>query len=260
MSGGWPLALAALAGALVLGALWWREHREAARLRRRLGDAVQNLERLQRSFARFAPEPLVERVIARGLATDGEKREVTALFVDLVGFTPMAEALEPTLLVEVLNGYFERMSRAVSDHRGHVTTFLGDGILALFGAFEPNPWQGDDAVHAALAMRGALADYNRELAARGLPPLALGVGAHRGIGVAGLVGSREKREFAIVGRTVNVAARVQDHTRRHDADVLVTEDLKRTLDPRFRLRALPPAELKGIAEAVALYAVERFEA
>ena len=91
--------------------------------------------------------------------------------------------------MRVLNGYFERMSRTITEHRGHISTFVGDGILALFGALQPNPWQANDAAHAALAMREALAAYNRELEAQRLPTLAFGVGLHRGVGVAGLAGA-----------------------------------------------------------------------
>jgi adenylate cyclase len=164
--------------------------------------------------------------------------------------------VDPSVLVRILNGYFERMSEAITRHRGHVSTFIGDGVLALFGALTPNPWQGDDAVRAALAMRRELSDYNRELAAEGLPELSLGVGLHRGSGVAGLVGSRQLMEFAFVGRTVNVAARVQDLTRQHPTDVILTEALKRTLDPRFALRELPPAEVRGVAEPIRIYALD----
>jgi adenylate cyclase len=72
------------------------------------------------------------------------------------------------------------MSRAITDHHGHISPFIGDGILALFGALQPNPWQGNDAVDAALAMREELAACNRELEAEGLPPLSIGIGLHRG--------------------------------------------------------------------------------
>jgi len=254
-------ALVAGAGLVlvVLAILLWRAQREAARLRSRLEAASINLERLQMSFSRFAPEELVEQIIASGLPTTGEKKEVTVLFADLVGFTALSESLEPTVLVKVLNGYFERMSRAITDHRGHVSTFIGDGILALFGALEPNPWQGNDALHAALAMRGALAAYNRELETGGLPQLSIGIGLHRGVGIAGLVGSEQLKEFAVVGGTVNVAARVQDLTRVHCVDILLTEAVRKTLDPRFALRPLPAAELRGIAQPVTIFAAEHFE-
>jgi adenylate cyclase len=256
VSGEWALAALAAGACALLAWLWRRARGEASRLHRRLEDAVGRLERLQYTFSRFAPDPVIERAIAGGLDGHGEKKEVTVLFADLAGYTPLAETLDPSRLVGILNGYFERMSRVIREHRGRISTFLGDGVLALFGAFEPNPWQGDDAARAALAMRAALAEYNRELAAQGLPPLAFGVGLHRGVGVAGLIGSADKKEFAIVGRTVNVAARVQVQTRQHEADILLTEDLARTLAPSFRLQPLPAVELKGVSAPVVLYALE----
>jgi class 3 adenylate cyclase len=135
---------------------------------------------------------------------------------------------------------------------------VGDGILALFGALAPNPWQADDAVHAGLAMVAALEDYNRELAAEGLPMLALGVGIHRGAVVAGLVGSRDLMEFTVVGATVNLAARVQSLTRDYDGRVLVTAAVSAALDPRFRLRPLGEVGVKGVREPVPVVAVDGF--
>lgn len=247
--------------ALIIAALLYvlrRQRSEAGALRARLERATADLERLQQSFGRFAPEEIVERVIASGVATGGERKEVTALFADLVGYTALSERLDPGVLVRILNRYFERMSRAITAHRGHVSALIGDGMLALFGSLEPDPWQGDGAVHAALAMRAELADYNRELEKEGLPPLGIGIGLHRGMGVAGLVGSRDLIQYAFVGRTINVAARVQDLTRLHGVDILVTRELQETLDPRFALRALPPAEIRGIAEPVGIFVVEKF--
>ena len=113
---------------------------------------------------------------------------------------------------------------------------------------------------AALAMQAELESYNRELEREGLPPLAIGIGLHRGIGVAGLVGSKDLIQYAFVGRTINVAARVQDLTRLHDANILVTRELQQSLDPRFQLRELPPAEVRGIAHPVAIFAVDGFDA
>ncbi len=250
------LGLAALAGITATG--WLLARREAARLRDRLERSSAELERLQRAFARFAPREVVDAIAQRGVSTQGERREVTALFADLVRFTPLTEQLDPDVLVEVLNGYFQRMSRVITEHQGHLSTLIGDGILALFGALEPNPWQSNDATHAALAMRAALADYNRELAARALPPLAIGVGLHRGVGVAGLVGSEDLLQFTVVGPTVSIAARVQRLTREYGTDLIVTEAVRSALDPRFELRELPASELRGFAEPVGLYAVEGF--
>ncbi len=257
----WPWGLLGAAAILVTGLLYRLRRRgaEVSALRERLESASSSLEHLQRSFGRFAPEEIVERVIASGVSTSGERKEVTILFSDLVGYTPLAESVDPGVLVGILNGYFERMSRAITEHRGHVSTLIGDGMLAMFGALEPNPWQTDDATRAALAMRTELATYNRELEEAGRPPLSMGIGLHRGSGVAGLVGSRDLIQYTLVGRTINVAARVQDLSRVHGVDILVTREVQETLDPRFRLRALPPAELRGIAEPVAIFAVEGFQ-
>jgi adenylate cyclase len=259
MTPAWTSALVAAAFATVLALLLLRRSREARALRERLESATADLEHLQRSFGRFAPEEIVERVIARGVSTGGERKEVTALFADLVGYTALSERLDPDVLLRILNGYFERMSRAITDHRGHVSALIGDGMLALFGALEPDPWQSNGAVRAALAMRTELEAYNHTLEAEGLPPLAIGIGLHRGVGVAGLVGSQDLIQYAFVGRTINVAARIQDLTRNHDADILVTRELQQTLDPRFRLRELPPAEVRGIAEPVGIFAVDGME-
>jgi len=244
------LLVAGFAGTAAVAA--WRE---ILRLRARLERSAEALQQLQQSFRRFAPGEVIEGLI-QGAPPAPEKREVAVLFVDLVGFTALSEGLEPALLVRVLNGYFDRMSRAIAEHRGHVSKFIGDGILALFGALAPNPWRVDDAVRAALAMRAALADYNDVLAAEGLPRLSIGIGIECGPVIAGLLGNPSLTEFTVVGRTVNLAARVQAVTREHGVDVLVTGNVRAALDGRIRLRELPPAVLKGLAEPVPVWAVE----
>jgi adenylate cyclase len=238
----------------------------AARLRgrvrtveRRLARASTDLESLQQAFGRFAPSEVVEAIIAQGISTRSETKDVTVLFADLKGFTPMAEQLPPDRLVALLNGWFAAMGEVIAAHRGHVAKFIGDGLLALFGALEPNPWQTNDAVHAALAMRAALAAYNTRLRAEGLPALAAGIGIHRGQVVAGVIGNAALMEYGVIGRTVNVASRVEGLTRVHETDVLVTDAVRAHLDGRFRLRAMPATEVKGIPQPVVTYAVDGYD-
>lgn len=253
------LTAVALAVAAATAVVAWRAWRRTAVLGRRLRQATHDLESLQQAFSRFAPHEVVERIIADGIATEAETKDVTILFADLKGFTPLAERLDPARLVEVLNGYFERMGAAIAAHRGHLAKFIGDGLLALFGALEPNPWQTNDALHAALAMRAALAAYNADLRARGLPELAAGIGIHRGPVVAGVLGTSAVKEYGVIGRTVNVAARVEELTRVHGTDVLVTEAVRAKCDPRFRLRGMPAVEVKGLPEPIVAFAVEGFD-
>jgi len=252
------LVSAALA-LLLLGALGYARSaaRRNAALRERFEDSRGKLERLQGAFSRFAPHDVVDR-LAAGQEPPAERAEVTVMFADLAGFTPLSERIEPAELVRILNGYHDRMQRAIAAHRGHVALLIGDGLLALFGAFERNPWQSDDAAHAALAMRAEIEAYNRELGTEGLSPLAIGVGVHRGVVVTGLVGSRELWQWSAVGRTVNLAARVQDLTREQGVDILLTEPVRKALDPRFALRELPPRPVRGIAAPVTTWALERF--
>ena len=251
------LAVAVVAAAALAAA--WRGRRRIAALERRLGQASRELESLEHAFTRFAPHEVVERIIADGIATDADTKEITILFADLKGFTRLAEELDPADLVEILNGYFERMSRALSAHRGYLAKFIGDGLLALFGALEPNPWQTNDALHAALAMRAAVAAYNGELGARGLPALAVGIGIHRGPVVAGVVGTSALKEYGVIGRAVNVASRIEELTRVHDTDVLASDAVRSACDPRFRLRALRAVEVKGLPEPLAAFALDGFD-
>ena len=245
----------AIAVVAVLAAVALRQYRRAGSLQARLTATTAELERVQQSCALLAPAGVVQRALSEGLDEMAERKIVTVMFTDLVGYTAMSEQLDPHALARILNGYFQRVSDAVTEHRGRIGTYLGDGILSYFGALEPNPWQCNDAVGAALALRAAIAAYDADLQKEGLPAVAVGVGIHRGPGLAGLIGSRERREYTVIGRTVNLAARVQALTRTHSADILITEAVREQLDPRFRLEAKPATPVKGIAEPVVTYAV-----
>ena len=141
---GW-ITLALVSAIIVVCTLFWRATGDKKRLLQRLESAADELENLQMAFSQFAPDQVIERIIAEGVTDLGEKKEVTVLFTDVAGFTALSESLEPNVLVGVLNGYFERMSDAISSHRGYVSTFIGDGLLAFFGAIDPNPWRSASA-------------------------------------------------------------------------------------------------------------------
>jgi adenylate cyclase len=237
-----------------------RARRTIGALERRVETGSRELESLSQAFSRFVPAEVVEDIIAQGVSTRSEKKEVTILFADLKGFTALGERLDPGVLVRLLNGWFERMSQAITSHRGHVAKFIGDGLLAHFGALEANPWQTNDAAHAALAMRAALAAYNATLSADGSPVLAMGIGIHRGPVVAGVIGSSDLVEYGVIGATVNQAARVQELTRVHAVDVLVTQAVRDALDRRFQLRPMAAREVKGVSTPVSTFALEGFEA
>jgi adenylate cyclase len=242
--------------AVVLFVLLLRSRQDRRRYQQRMEGLRRELERLQRAFARFTPSGLVERIIDRGTDLAAEKREVTVLFADIKSFTQLTERLEPAVLLRVLGGYFAAMSEAVTSHHGHIARFIGDGLMALFGALEDNPWQVRDAVEAALAMRTALGKYNEDLAAQGLEPLAIGMGIHHGPVVAGVIGAEGLLQFDVHGDVVNVAARVESLTRTFSTDLLVTDAVKGALNGSFPLREMPPTPVKGKSVPILTFAVD----
>lgn len=243
---------------IVVASLWGallRARRYIIELQDGLERAAAKLEHLERTFARFAPPGVVDRLSDGESQLPPERQDVTVMFADLVGFTRLSERLDPAVMVPVLNGYFTAMNEVVARHHGAVTRIMGDGLMALFGTMSSNPWHAADAARAAVAMRAALDTYNEGLTERGLGPLQFGIGLHRGEAVAAVVGSDRLMEFTAIGDPVNVAARVESLTRQHGVDILVTEDIRRDLDDRFELQPLEPMPVKGKADPIATYAL-----
>ena len=230
------------------------------RLEQLLSHKIESLERLQTHFGRFTPEEVIEHLSQSDGHYAAELRTVTVLFADLQGFTRMCQDMDPQTVVTILNGYFRAMSDALSSHHGQVTELIGDGILSLFGALRPNPWQVQDAVRGALAMRQALAEYNRQLRAQSLPELSFGIGIHQGEVLAGVMGNRELSKFGVVGDPINVASRIEALTRVHDCDILVSEQIRDVLGDQFVLKPMPAIDVKGKTDPIVTYSVERVRA
>lgn len=214
------------------------------------------LEKLQLSFSQFTPEEVIEHLTEADGSYKPNMRQVTVLFADLQGFTKMCAGMDPAEVVDILNGYFRKMSDVISRHHGQVTELLGDGMLVLFGALRANPWQTQDAVLAGLAMREALEEYNIELRARSIPALSFGVGIHTGEVLAAIIGNFDLSKFGVVGDVINVAARVEGLTRAHNVDFLISEEVRAVLDDRFDLERMPAEKVKGKEEPIITYHVK----
>jgi adenylate cyclase len=204
-----------------------------------------------------SPE-VATRLLRDGAALGGEEREVTILFADLRGFTTLSEGLPPRDLIALLNRFLDRMSARIEAEGGIIDKFIGDEIMALFGAPVAQPDSADRAVRAALGMRAALAELNAELAAEGRPPLAFGVGINTAHVVAGNIGSHRRLNYSVIGDGVNLAARLQPLTRRAEfaTDILISGDTRAALRGTYALRALGETSVKGRAAAVTLHAVD----
>lgn len=214
------------------------------------------LEQLQVDFGRFAPQDVIEHLTESENEYAPSMRSVTVLFADIKGFTKMCNEMDPSTVVGILNGYFQCMTDALSKHHGEVTEMMGDGLLALFGAINKNPWQVQDAVQGALAMRKALQEYNNKLKNQAFPELSIGIGIHQGEVLAGIMGNYELSKFGVVGDTINVASRVEGLTRIHDVDLLITDAVRHHLDDRFELKKMPAVAVKGKEDPIVTYWVK----
>lgn len=250
----WAAVAAIVIAALAIGR--WLDRRRLAQLERLLAVKDAKLEHLELQFEKFAPPQVVDRLTDAGGAFAPERRRVTIMFADLRGFTALCDRLDPGVTVTILNGYFLRMNEAISRHHGHINELAGDGLLALFGAIESNPWQARDSVLAALDMRAELALYNETLRAQGLPELRFGVGIHSGEVVAGVMGTGGLFKFTVSGDPVNVASRVEGLAGKFEVDLLITDEVRAALDDSFRLKPMAAAPVKGKPEPIRTYHVQ----
>jgi adenylate cyclase len=205
-----------------------------------------------------SPE-VAAQLLRDGATLGGQEREVTILFADLRGFTSLCEKLPAPELLTLLNRYLDRMSTAIEAQGGVIDKFIGDAIMALFGAPVAQGDPADRALAAALAMERALAAFNAELAAEGRPPLGIGIGINTACVVAGNIGSHRRLNYSVIGDGVNVAARLESLTRTADyrTNIITSAATAAALrEPtRFSLRDLGSLQVKGRAEPVEIFAV-----
>jgi adenylate cyclase len=192
-------------------------------------------------FSRFVPDTVVDQVLARATEEGdprlgGERMDATVLFSDLRGFTAFAEARDPEQVIEVLNRYLTGMSDAILDHEGTLVAYMGDGIMAVFGAPVATPDHADRALAAARAMLKRLEEFNAWVRERGLGDgFKMGIGLHSGPVMSGNVGSARRLEYAAIGDTTNTAARLEGMTKGTPYQLFVSEPT------RDRLRDAPEA-------------------
>jgi adenylate cyclase len=165
--------------------------------------------RLREAFGRYVSREVLSQVLGDAHSLRGERREVSILFSDLRGFTPLCEAMPAEAVAAHLNEYFDAMTAAIFAHRGMINDFVGDAIMAVFGAPLADADHALHAVQSAVAMEQALDALNQRWEARGLPSLHMGIGIHTGEVFAGNIGGAAKLKYAVVGDPVNATARLE---------------------------------------------------
>jgi adenylate cyclase len=220
-----------------------------------VGADVLARRRLRDALGRYVSPEIAARVERNPQSLAGERRQVSILFSDLRGFTTLSERMAPEQMAARLTEYFDAMTAAIFARRGMVNDFIGDAILAVFGAPLDDPAHARHAVESALAMGETLAELNRRWQAEGLPPLRMGLGIHTGEVFAGNVGRAGKVKYAVVGDTVNLASRVEGLNKEFGTTMLVTEAAYRAAGLDLEVNDRGPISVKGREEPVRVYEV-----
>ncbi len=206
-------------------------------------------------LARFLSPALVEQAQAGKieLGKGGKESPVTVLFSDIRGFTTFSERVGPQETVELLNEYFERMVDCVFRHGGVLDKFIGDALMAIWGAPVQRPDDAERALQAALEMQSVLAEFNAERVAAGRPAVAIGIGVNAGPAVVGNMGSSKRLEYTVIGDTVNVASRLCSIAAA--GEIVASAETVAQAGGRFEVEPMPPAKVKGKTATVELFRV-----
>ncbi|MBI4590572.1 MAG: adenylate/guanylate cyclase domain-containing protein [Candidatus Rokubacteria bacterium] len=209
--------------------------------------------RLRAAFGQYVSPEVMDRVLREGAGLGGEVRTVSVLMSDLRGFTTLSERLLPDRISEMMNEYFTAMVEVITSHRGMVQDFIGDGILALYGAPVDDPDHAWHAVATALDMQAALQQLNRRWQVEGRPPLAMGVAVHTGDAFVGNVGSPRKKKYAALGDTVNTVSRIEGLNRELGTGILISGATLRVVKERVVVQDRGAIPLKGRTQPVEVF-------
>jgi PAS domain S-box-containing protein len=228
------------------------DHTEREHLERERRRATAEREQVQKIFEHYMPPAVFQELMKQGpdrSGISGDRRDLTIMFADIRGFTGMSERLQPEEVVELLNGYLATATDVVFEHNGTIDKFIGDAIMALFGA----PVQIEN--HALQAVRAAMAMQRRfaETPARGGQRASFGIGLNTGEGIVGTIGAPQLMSYTVIGDVVNVAARLQGEARA--GEVLITEDTYRRVESHVETEELGSIYVKGRMAPVTMYKV-----
>ena len=218
-------------------------------------EGLQERDKLRTTFGKYMTESVLQHLLNGKVELGGETLTVTVLFSDIRSFTTISEAMEAHALVALLNEYFTEMVSIVMNHGGVVDKYIGDAIMAIFGAPVPTEHDATNAVRAAVEMRASLVRLNERLEARGIQPLRTGIGIHTGDVVAGNIGSEQRMEYTVIGDPVNVASRLESNTKDLGVNVLVSATTYELTKDVIEARPVRELTVKGRAEPIMTYEV-----
>jgi class 3 adenylate cyclase len=207
-------------------------------------------------FHTFATKEVADELLKSGFSLGGKYVDASIMFADIRSYTTYAEKEDPAEIIELLNDYFALMFDAITSYHGTLNQMAGDGLMAIFGA----PIHGDDhceqAVRAALEMIELLEGFNQERAALNQTQIKIGIGIASGRVIAGYAGTQHRATYTCVGDTVNLASRIQNHTKEVQRPILIDQYTSEGLPKEIALEALGPMLFKGKQQPVHIFAVK----
>jgi adenylate cyclase len=209
-------------------------------------------------FSRFVSHDIYERLLAdpSRAALGGERREMTVLFSDIRGFTTLSEASTPEEIVSTLNDYFTHMVGVILANGGTIDKFVGDMVMALFGAPLDDPKHAEHAVQTALAMAAELDSINASRVAEGKPPLNTGIGINTGPMVAGMIGSARILSYTVIGDAVNLGSRLESLNKQYGTRIIISDTTRQQLERGYDMRPLGEVTVKGRSQPVSIFEVK----
>lgn len=227
-------------------------------LKARLGSSLEKkrLRDEQKALLdRFATREVAEDLSEQGFAIGGRRIEATVLFCDIRGFTTLSEHQEPEATIDLLNAYYALMFDAISGHGGMVNLMIGDGLMALFGAPQPLENAAQSAVDAAQEMIAMIEGFNEDQLANGGVPIRIGIGIASGEVVAGYAGTQDRATYTCIGSTVNLAARLESHTKVAGCALLLDETTAGLMVDAPQMQGLGGVSLAGFSTPQNVFAV-----
>lgn len=209
-------------------------------------------EKIRSVLGKVVSDEVAKELLNKRIQLDGEERTATILFLDIRGFTHLSENMTPTDVLSMLNISFTKITEIIEQHHGVVDKYIGDAVMALFGAPIQSNNHAHDAIMAAMEIVDSLDSINTSLKIKGLPEINIGIGINTGSLVAGNIGSEKRMNYTVIGDTVNLASRIQDLNKKYGTRIIVGAATK--IDaPRIKYRLIGESQVKGRDEAVSLY-------
>jgi len=218
-------------------------------------DGLKERDKLRTTFGKYVTSAVVDHLMSGKVELGGATIPVTILFTDIRSFTTISEKMDAQALVGLLNEYFTDMVGIVMQEDGVVDKYIGDAIMAVFGAPVPKKDDAIHAVRAAVRMRQALAVLNERLKERGIAPLRTGIGIHTGEVVAGNIGSEKRMEYTVIGDAVNLASRLESSTKDLGVNILISEDTYELVKDEVQAKPVREITVKGRLKPVMTYEV-----